>query len=102
MTDWDKLAKAVREDLDSYKVGDRIELTASREVGNTIGAPIGSTGTISTIELGPDVQDVYIAVRMDEHMPVLDEWENECIWVVEDFEYYPPDRPIITRIFRKI
>lgn len=62
--------------------GARVRLRSDVERGNGWIIPKGSAGTVVISEA--DETSQLISVRMDEHFPALDSWDNELYWIGED------------------
>jgi hypothetical protein len=58
--------------------GTRHRLTRAVERFPHFVAPVGATGTIT------EADEDYVCLRMDEHLPGAEEWDNEVVWSAED------------------
>ena len=86
--DFETLARQLEQEIASkFKVGDRVRLAADREIANGhcfVG--IGEEGTI--VEMGTGDNAILLGIKMDKYFHFLDEWENQVLYVAEDFMYY--------------
>lgn len=64
--------------MTTFNIGDHVRLTTSFERYPHCLIPSGVTGTV--VSTDPD----SFAVRWDETIPGLEEWDNEGIWCAED------------------
>lgn len=56
------------------ELGDRIELVTEVERFPHFTAPAGARGTVT------DLDDSSISVKMDDHLPGAEAWDNEIVW----------------------
>jgi hypothetical protein len=66
--------------------GARFILTSDVERYPHFIAPAGSKGTITTF--APDEINGEIGLRLDEHLPGAEEWDNEVCWYRHDQSNY--------------
>lgn len=48
-------------------------------------APAGATGTVT------DTYGAHISLKLDEHLPGAETWENEVVWTDADTERFAQD-----------
>jgi hypothetical protein len=53
-------------------------------------APKGATGTVTDIP-HPDLGWGCIAVRLDQHLPGAETWDNEVLWDIDDHVRFSAD-----------
>lgn len=81
------VCRQLEQDIASkFKVGDRVRLAADREIANgCCFVGIGEEGTV--VEMGTGTNAILLGIKMDKQFDFLDEWDNQVLYVAEDFMY---------------
>jgi hypothetical protein len=75
--------------VSTFQVGDVVRLVREVDLFPTIIAPTGATGVVSLV-----CDEDSFMVRMDDHFPQLDHWDNRLAVVAEDLEHATPKRGV--------